>query len=67
MLPFEEAIKQAREALTALSNAKIALGAAYIDLEQDTDWNGQSAEDIIEAQGLLRVLENAYYTVEGVI
>jgi len=66
MIPFEQAIEQARVALTALETARIALGTAYTDLDQDTDWDDQSPESIIEAQELLRVLENAYYRLEGV-
>jgi len=67
MTTFEEAIKQAREALTALENAKVAMETAYANLYQNSDWDGQSPEDIIEAQGLMRVLRDAHRTIGGVI
>lgn len=65
MITFDKALKQARDALAILPDAKIALGIAYMDLEQDTDWDGQSAKSILEAQELLHVLRSAYDAIEG--
>lgn len=64
MISFEKAIAQAKD---ALAKARISLGAAYIDLDQDCDWDGQSLDSRLEAQRLMGLLQDTYYAIEEVI